>query len=297
MTFQEENLVAKLATLTNTAVSIQMVATWIIYHRRASEKIAQTCLSTALQSYDPEKLYTYLCLFNDVLQRGKKNGPEFSHSFSSEVLLPIFKHTAKICKGTVFVQKVFRLLLVWQERNVVATNLILELFQYFNTGPEKTGYGQKNGSKENIELEKAFDQFPRDILDKKIVELNKELLKNLSLSGKVNDISELVYSKEYISSINESDAANVWLDKLQSATMTVASFRDSLLRQISMLSGLFEVIQELQKHCELQISRTKLLVERQETNLNSLQENIITLTYQTSVDLKKKRKVSIKESF
>jgi hypothetical protein len=57
-----------------------------------------------------------------------------------------------------------------------------------------------------------------------------------------------------------------------------------------MLSGLFEVIQELQKHCELQISRTKLLVERQETNLNSLQENIITLTYQTSVDLKKKRK-------
>eukprot|EP00122_Pirum_gemmata_P010884 Pgem_evm1s10075 len=127
MSFKPELLQTKLKTLTNKAASIQLVATWVLHHRRAAPQIAQTWLSSVQEEAKPEKLYTFLCLLNEVLQRASRNGTEFRVAFNSSIVVPAFKTLEEKCRDTVYQPKVVRTLNIWQERTILDTKLIKEL--------------------------------------------------------------------------------------------------------------------------------------------------------------------------
>ncbi|XP_054748214.2 regulation of nuclear pre-mRNA domain-containing protein 1B-like [Lytechinus pictus] len=159
--FTEKALSDKLATLTNTQQSIQTMSLWLIHHRKHAKKIV-TVWYTLLVKAKPSRKLGFIYLANDVVQNGKKKGPDFNKEFAG-VMPTAFGHvydTTSDEKTYAALQKVLK---VWQDRNVFEKDVLKKIEQENNEGeelpePDVAEVGADTPPQQDVEQESKREQ-------------------------------------------------------------------------------------------------------------------------------------------
>jgi len=116
MAYNDEALKAKLSTLNDSQESIESTSSWMAFHRRHADKIAQLWLTRLRDTPPPKSLY-FLYLVNHIVQNAKhRKRAEFPTAFSP--LIPDAVQSAYRSSPKDLQVKIQRLVDVWKTRNV-----------------------------------------------------------------------------------------------------------------------------------------------------------------------------------
>ena len=122
MAYNDEALKSKLSTLNDSQESIESTSSWMAFHRRHADKIAQLWLARLRETPPPKSLY-FLYLVNHIVQNAKhRKRAEFPAAFSP--LIPEAVQTAYKSSPKDLQVKIQRLVDVWKTRNVFEASVL-----------------------------------------------------------------------------------------------------------------------------------------------------------------------------
>ncbi|XP_014248263.1 regulation of nuclear pre-mRNA domain-containing protein 1B [Cimex lectularius] len=128
--FTESVLQKKLDDLNETQQSIQTLSLWLIHHRKHYQLVVKTWSKEMAKGNELRKL-TLMYLANDVIQNSKKKGPEYTKEF-----IPVLRKAFRIISNTKCtertLQKLDRILHIWDERNVYDSKQVEEFKRIFH---------------------------------------------------------------------------------------------------------------------------------------------------------------------
>jgi hypothetical protein len=252
--------------LENNQASITGLSQWILYHRKRHSESIDIWLKVFL-AVSAEKKLTFLYLANDVLQESRRKGDEFIKDFE-QILEEVVTHLFKMCVPDQL-EKVKRLLAIWETRTVFPPNFIqLVLQKAQQTQVDKNHMIQSmhtslevNSSlesmmPEHVNHDEELGPIPdsEDLLDQMLqvlAELKdaKRIQKELEASVKL--ISSGAATKEKLESIRQGDLSevNTYSVQLDEDNTTVQAYKESLENTISInkrvahVSELFHIAQ------------------------------------------------------
>ncbi len=122
---KREEVSAKLAGLANTAISIQTVSAWLLFHKRHVEEVVVVWREAVAAPEAPfARVLLLLYLANDVMQNALKKGlAEVAAAFGRECPAAVGRATA-LAGGESEAGSVRRLVGVWRERGVLPEELM-----------------------------------------------------------------------------------------------------------------------------------------------------------------------------
>ena len=122
MAYNDEALKAKLSTLNDSQESIESTSSWMAFHRRHADTIAQLWL-TRLRETPPPKCLYFLYLVNHIVQNAKhRKRPEFPTAFAP--IIPEAVQVAYRASPKDLQVKIQRLVDVWKTRQVFESNTL-----------------------------------------------------------------------------------------------------------------------------------------------------------------------------
>ena len=115
--FTADVLEKKLNDLNNSAQSIQTLSLWLIHYRKHHQTVVKTWFKAISSSkVTPAKRLTLLYLANDVIQNGKRKGPEYAKEFAT-VLKSALEAVSRDCDDKTWAS-IDRILKIWEERSI-----------------------------------------------------------------------------------------------------------------------------------------------------------------------------------
>ncbi|XP_050421470.1 regulation of nuclear pre-mRNA domain-containing protein 1B [Adelges cooleyi] len=205
--FTEGGLNKRLKELNASQQSIQTLSLWLIHHRKYAHTVVKIW-SKEIAAGDEAKQLTLMYLANDVIQNGKKKGPEYGQEFGKE-LVKAFEKISKINCSAKTRQSLTRLLNIWEERGVYSKTQIDDFKAAFapetNNSPiqqppiKKTKLNHK--SKKTKSLNNGIKKEKEIVVE---VDGAKELHVTLSPKTPVNDPPE---PEELIKALNDLENA------------------------------------------------------------------------------------------
>jgi regulator of Ty1 transposition protein 103 len=121
--FNERLLREKLSGLTATQESIETIANWCLFHRKAAHAVV-SCWHAYLQRCPQAQKLSMLYLANDILQKSRRKGAEFIEAFWP--VMPAALAHAATSSDNPTRSKLRRLVSVWQERLVFGSTSSLQ---------------------------------------------------------------------------------------------------------------------------------------------------------------------------
>jgi regulator of Ty1 transposition protein 103 len=114
--FTEVGLNKRLKELNSSQQSIQTLSLWLIHHRKYAHSVVKIWSKELLTGSEAKQL-TLMYLANDVIQNGKKKGPEYGQEFGKELAKAFNQISINNCSSKTR-QSLTRLLNIWEERGV-----------------------------------------------------------------------------------------------------------------------------------------------------------------------------------
>ncbi len=144
MSYSDEAMTAKFASLNDTQDSIVTVAQWILFYRRFADQIASRWL-TRLQESNPSKRLNLVYLANEVAQQSRARGKtEFLVAFEpivSDGLAVAYKSASQDVQG-----KIKRVVEVWRQRNIFDPSIQETTEKRLEEIDQQRGGGRSNGT-------------------------------------------------------------------------------------------------------------------------------------------------------
>ncbi|VVC40969.1 Hypothetical protein CINCED_3A010464 [Cinara cedri] len=208
--FTEKGLHKRLQELNSSQQSIQTLSLWLIHHRKYAHTVVKIWSKELLAGSESKQL-TLMYLANDVLQNGKKKGPEYGQEFGKELAkafkqISINNYTAKIR------QSLIRVLDIWEDRGVYSKAQIDEFKDNFCKETEKkpteeppqkkTKHSHNHKSKKSKSQNNGVKKDSKEVVVE--VDGTKELHVTLSPKTPVNDPPE---PEELIKALNDLENA------------------------------------------------------------------------------------------
>jgi len=123
--FSEATFERKLVELRESQKEIQALSTYCIHHR-AHHKMMVRVWYKNLKGLHVNRKLSAMYLVNDVVQNGRKKGPEFAREFGT-VMRRVFDHLATMDFDEKTVSSLGRLVAVWQERQIFDRKVLQEV--------------------------------------------------------------------------------------------------------------------------------------------------------------------------
>jgi len=133
--FSEQDFVEKLKRLSNSQQSIQTLAHWIMFHRKAYKQSVHLW-DKEIKKVPAERKLIYLYLANDILQNSRKKSLDFVREFA-KVLPYTLAHIYKECDQQSR-NAAIRVLDIWDERHVYSQTFVDSLRKSMSGGPVAT---------------------------------------------------------------------------------------------------------------------------------------------------------------
>ena len=131
-TYSNTSYISKLSKLSDSAQSIQTLSHWVQFsHRKATSESSSTWAQEALKAA-PARQLLFIYLANDIMQNSRRKGPEFIRAYGAQLpaVMPKIYHAA----AEPIKEKLLRLLAIWEERRVVASDVINQLRERMDGG-------------------------------------------------------------------------------------------------------------------------------------------------------------------
>uniref|UniRef100_A0A2S2Q242 Regulation of nuclear pre-mRNA domain-containing protein 1B n=1 Tax=Sipha flava TaxID=143950 RepID=A0A2S2Q242_9HEMI len=207
--FTEGGLNKRLKELNSSQQSIQTLSLWLIHHRKYAHTVVRIWAREILAGSESKQL-TLMYLANDVIQNGKKKGPEYGQEFGKELAKAFKQISLKNCT-TKTRQSLTRLLNIWEERGVYSKIQIDEFKEAFGEEtetkpteeppPKKVKHSYNHKSKRTKSQNNGIKKDKEVIVE---VDGTKELHVTLSPKTPVNDPPE---PEELIKALNDLENA------------------------------------------------------------------------------------------
>jgi regulator of Ty1 transposition protein 103 len=246
--------------LENTQPSITGLSQWILYHRKRHSESIDIWLKEFL-AVSSEKKLTLLYLANDVLQESRRKGDEFIKDFE-QILEEVVSHLFKTCT-TAQLEKVKRLLVIWETRTVFPPNfiqLVLQKAQQTQVDKKHMIQSMHTNLEVNSSLESIMPEHENqdeesgpihdsegllDLMLQVLAELKdaKRIQKELEASVKL--ISSGAATKEKLESIRQGDLSevNTYSVQLDADNTTVQAYKESLENTIAINKRVAHVVE------------------------------------------------------
>ncbi|KAK5956773.1 hypothetical protein OHC33_002261 [Knufia fluminis] len=141
MAYNDDALTQRLSTLNDSQESIEAISSWMAFHRRHADRLAQLWL-TRLRATPSPKCLAFLYLCNHIVQNAiHRKRPEFPNAFSP--LMPEAVQVAYKVSPKDIQLKIQRLVDVWKQRKVFPDDILQATRDRINDVEKTKGGGGK----------------------------------------------------------------------------------------------------------------------------------------------------------